>query len=261
MYKGIDTVARLNIKQAHILKDNGISFVGRYLVPEAYSKALTAQEVSELHSAGLAILLCWEIGASAVKGGAARGAQDGTYARSIAERLGVPAGTTIYFAVDYNITQNEYALAEEYIKAAQTALEKYDAGIYGHERLVDYLSTRFACAKYWQCVAWSQQFCAAANVRQYAWQNAKESTDMAQKIGVAVDMDKSDDMEGFWMPKEDHGKKPWYDTAMSWVEKNGIMMDGRPNDPVTRAEVATMLMRYHAKFGDEDSKNDSGLLS
>jgi len=50
-------------------------------------------------------------------------------------------------------------------------------------------------------------------------------------------------------PVETH----WYDTAMSWAERNEIMMDGRPNDPVTRAEVATMLMRYHAKFGNNDA--------
>lgn len=46
------------------------------------------------------------------------------------------------------------------------------------------------------------------------------------------------------IPLETH----WYDTAMSWVERNGIMMDGRPNDPVTRAEMATMLMRFQSKF-------------
>ena len=38
----------------------------------------------------------------------------------------------------------------------------------------------------------------------------------------------------------------WYDEAMKWAEDNKIMMDGRPNDPVTRAEMATMLMRYDA---------------
>lgn len=58
-------------------------------------------------------------------------------------------------------------------------------------------------------------------------------------------------------PKESH----WYDTAMSWVQHHGIMNDGRPNDTVTRAELATMLMRYHALFGEEDNRQDSGLLS
>ncbi len=38
----------------------------------------------------------------------------------------------------------------------------------------------------------------------------------------------------------------WYDEAMKWAEENKIMMDGRPNDNVTRAELATMLMRYDA---------------
>ena len=38
----------------------------------------------------------------------------------------------------------------------------------------------------------------------------------------------------------------WYDEAMQWASDNKIMMDGRPNDNVTRAELATMLMRYDA---------------
>ena len=41
----------------------------------------------------------------------------------------------------------------------------------------------------------------------------------------------------------------WYDEAMKWASDNKIMMDGRPNDPVTRAEIATMLMRYNDAFG------------
>ena len=35
----------------------------------------------------------------------------------------------------------------------------------------------------------------------------------------------------------------WYDGAMAWAEAAGLIRDGRPNDPVTRAELATVLQR------------------
>jgi hypothetical protein len=50
----------------------------------------------------------------------------------------------------------------------------------------------------------------------------------------------------------------WYDEAMGWAKAQGLIRDGRPNDPVTRAELATVLYRL---YGPEDSKEHSGLLS
>lgn len=38
-------------------------------------------------------------------------------------------------------------------------------------------------------------------------------------------------------------KTPWYAEAMQWAEDRGYIRDGRPNDPVTRAELATVLQR------------------
>lgn len=38
--------------------------------------------------------------------------------------------------------------------------------------------------------------------------------------------------------------RPWYADAMDWAAENGLINDGRPNDPVTRAEMATILRRY-----------------
>ena len=266
-YQGIDTAARISAAQAKILRDNGVSFVGRYLVPEAYSKALTANEAQSLRSAGLAILLCWEISAAAVKGGAARGAQDGAKAREIAEAMGIPEKACIYFACDYNIPNGELPFAEQYVKAAQAALgSKYEAGMYGPFALVDYLSVRGCCKKFWQCVAWSPRFLTEALTWQYQWQGSAEAKEMAAKVGFAVDMNVCNDemtKAGFWMPYDtyDDGDgtvvepQPWYAGAMAWAEEQGLMMDGRPNDPVTRAELATVLQRY------DDSKRFSGLLT
>lgn len=270
IYQGIDTAARITAAQARKLHENGVSFVGRYLIPPGYISALTPQEIADLRAAGLAILLCWELSAEAVKGGAARGAQDGARARELAEGFGAPAGTAIYFACDYNIPNADLIQAENYIRAAQAALGKYEAGIYGPLSVVEFLTARSACRKYWQCVAWSPRFSPDAQLRQYQWQRGEEAMALAQKCGIAaVDLDACEDLRaaGLWMPpanEYDDGeggvivepapqtpKKPWYADAMAWATAAGIINDGRPTDPVTRAELATVLQRFEARIDEK----------
>lgn len=252
-YEGIDTAARLTAAQARILRENGISFVGRYLVPETLWKALTAQEAADIRAAGLALMLCWELGGEDLKQGAAKGAEHGARARQLAEGLGVPSGTIIYFAVDYNAQPEDYPLIEQYMLAAQTAIgSKYVAGLYGHERIVEFLAQRGSVKKFWQCVAWSNMFSPFATVRQYAWQGDERSKAIQKLIGVAVDLDATETLAGMWMPQTEYADggdtiiepKPWYVEAMAWAKDNGLINDGRPNDPVTRAELATVLQRF-----------------
>lgn len=252
-YEGIDTAARLTAAQARILRENGISFVGRYLVPETLWKALTAKEAADIRAAGLALMLCWELGGEDLRGGAIKGAEHGSRARQIAEAMGVPCGTIIYFAVDYNAQPGDYPAIEQYMLAAQTALGgRYVAGLYGHERIVEFLAQRGSVKRFWQCVAWSNMFSPYATVRQYAWQGDERAKAIQQKIGVAVDLDSTETLAGMWMPQAEYDDggdtviepQPWYAEAMAWAKDNGLINDGRPNDPVTRAELATVLQRY-----------------
>lgn len=252
-YQGVDTVARISAEAAQILRENGISFVGRYLVPESLSKALTAKEAATIRDAGLAILLCWELETNAIRQGAQRGAQDGQRARKCAEDLGVPAGTCIYFACDYNIPYGDLQPAERYLKAAQTALGgKYVAGMYGPQKLMAYLSERNICRHLWQCVAWSSFFHDSVAVRQYEWQGGVNAKALAAKLGFDVDLDDCADMTaaGMWMPD---AAKPWYAEDMAWMEKHGLMLDGRPDDNLTRAELAAVVHRL-------EERRYSGLL-
>lgn len=256
-YKGVDTAATISKEAAQKLKAEGISFVGRYLVPTTMPKSIKANEIKGLRDAGLAILLCWEIGASDVKGGAERGKSDGERARHLAESFGVPAGTTIYFACDYNASEKDYPVIEQYIRAASDACYPYLAGMYGHAALVDYLASKGACHHFWQCVAWSYgRVSAHTSVYQYAWSGADESKAMQDKVGFAVDMDRTESMEGagLWLPpvpeydKPEEPKKPWYADDMEWIEEHHIMNDGRPQDNVTRAELAAVMHRFYNEF-------------
>ena len=289
MYLGIDTAARISAAQAKKLRENGVSFVGRYMVPPGMNKDLTADEITGLRNAGLAILLCWEIGAGDIKGGAARGAMDGSRAKALAKSFGVPECTTIFFACDFCPVQGDYPAIEAYMRAAQAACAPYVAGLYGPAKIIDYIAEQGACDKFWQCVAWSEgKISKYMNVYQYQWSGGPESKAMQAKIGIPVDMNRSEDLKaaGLWIPpyaSYDDGEggtiieptqpvQPmWYDEQMAWVKKLGLINDGRPNDNMTRAELATVLMRYDtiidAKILEamdllepEDEKKLSGLL-
>lgn len=273
-YLGIDTAARITAQQAKNLAAQGVSFAGRYLVPEGMGKDITAEEIAILHGAGLAILLCWELDAAAMKGGAAQGTKDASRASKLAEQFGVPAGTTIFFAADYDVPTYDLSACEQYMLAAQAAMPNYVAGIYGGERVVRYLTSRGSARKAWQCVAWTRDFADEANVRQYQWQGGAESLAMAKATGIlAVDMNRCDDLKkaGLWMPLFDQyddgdggvilapskpaaNPDPWYKPHMDWAAENGIMTDGRPNDNITRAETATVLHREDERVEERIEK-------
>ena len=262
MYQGIDTAARITAAQAAKLRQNGVGFVCRYIGPESWGKTITAEEIKILRDAGVAIMLCFESTASRMKGGARAGAEDAVTARNCAAALGVPAGTVIYFACDYDAPAADFASIEAYLRAAAMNIEQYGVGLYGGERTISAMSERGACFYFWQCVAWSNQFLPVADVRQYAWQGSADAKAMAAKIGVAVDLDQCADMSaaGLWLAKETQPAEPWYADTMRWAAKEGICDGTRPEDPATRAEVAQMLRNYNRRFEAEDSKARSGLL-
>ena len=269
-YQGIDTVAKITAAQARKLRENGVSFVARYITP---GKSLDAAEITALRDNGLAIMLCWESTADRMKGGAKAGAEDAERAAWYAKNLGVPAGTVIFFAADYDVPAADFPAIEAYLKTARYNIGDYGVGLYGPEKVVADMSSRGACYYFWQCVAWSNQRLPAADVWQYAWQGDARAKDMAAKCGIlAVDLDSAETLAGMWLPPAEEQPAHWYDEAMAWAEENGLIMDGRPNDCVTRAELATVLMRFDELIQKamiemilrqlpEDDKSYSGLLN
>ena len=259
-YHGIDTVRRFTAADAKKAVENGVRFVGRYLVPAAYPKALTSDEIRALRGAGLAILPCWEIGGADMRGGAARGAADGAAARKLAEGLGIPAGTAIYFACDFSPAASEFDTLAAYLRAAARELGAYRCGVYGSFAVVEGMARRGACDAFWQCCAWSGgRVSARAGVYQSQWQGGPEARALAEKLGFAVDLDTCADMAaaGLWLPEDPQAggarpepgntasgaAAPWYAADMAWAEARGLIRDGRPDDGVTRAELAAVLRR------------------
>jgi len=260
--KGVDTCVR--IPDAQKLKDNGVGFVCRYLVPEFYDKRVTADEAAGILGAGLGLLLCWETSASRAAEGAKAGATDGEKARKCAEALNVPESTAIYFAVDYLPPQHDYDAIEYYLRSAGVACAPYGCGIYGPFAIVEEMVRRIPTLYVWQCCGWSDgKVSSAADVYQYQWQGGADAKALAAQLGYAVDLNTCEDLQkaGMWLP---NAPEPWYAKAMKRAAELGLIRDGRPNDPVTRAELAVVLMRLcdgQENAYDEERNRPSGLLT
>lgn len=146
------------------------TFVARYLAitSEIPNKILTPIEAKAISDAGLDIVSVWENGAADTPEyfTRAHGERDGEYAYKLAESLGQPGGSPIYFAIDYDAPLkdllhgvNEYldaveqGLASAY--AASTTDRWYAVGIYGSGltcavlRVPDSRPTWLAEAQHW----------------------------------------------------------------------------------------------------------------
>ncbi len=250
-YKGIDTAARISASAAKKLKALGVSFAGRYLVPPGMNKELTAEEAKGLLDAGLAILLCWEIDAARAKRGGDVGAADGVRARQLAQEMGVPSGTAIFFAVDFMPVSGDYSAIQEYFLAAYAAVAPYRCGIYGPYDIVEAMKQRIPELVIWQCVAWSSgRISDHLTVYQRLWSGAEACKALQAKVGFPVDLNDAKTLEGLWTPQAP--SHPWYEDTVRWALKEGVVTEARPEDKATRAEVMQMIRNYNRRFEAED---------
>ena len=108
MAKACDCATVLNRQQALDLKNAGYTHVGRYLtgsVGDDYiPKFITVDEVKNIENAGLRVFPIYQDGGHKLKyfENPKQGSIDAQVAILAAERIGVPANTTIYFAVDFD---------------------------------------------------------------------------------------------------------------------------------------------------------------
>lgn len=252
-YLGIDTAAKINAVQAKTLRREGVSFACRYLVPESGNtawKAISAAEAQILRDAGLAVLLCWETTANRPKSGATAGAADGAEARKLAAAMGVPDGTVVFFAADYAVPQADYDAVYQYLVAASKAIYPYSAGLYGPEGIVGAMNERAACEFFWQCVGGSTKFLDCASVIQYESQYGADAIAMASKIGVAVDLDSAETLDGMWKPPAPRTEE---EDAIAWAKGVHIIDDSMRDV----SQTVLMLYRYFKTYEQEDTKNYS----
>jgi hypothetical protein len=139
MARGFDTTDNCGPKAAQI-KGAGYDFVARYLSRSTW-KLISSAEAQQLKAAGLAIVLVYEDGpTSADYFSSARGQVDGARAAQQARALSAPDGTAIYFAVDYDASNDDLSgVINQYFQGVNSALSsfsasgnpRYQVGVYG----------------------------------------------------------------------------------------------------------------------------------
>ncbi|MFB8772498.1 glycoside hydrolase domain-containing protein [Streptomyces broussonetiae] len=140
---GSDTRFEITASRAKWLYDNGYRVVGRYIYDPPGStldKEIKPGELATIFGAGLKVFPIYQDNARQLSDFTySQGYQHGLNAHQLASGYGFNRGTTIYFAVDYDATQDEidghpYGIVT-YFHGVQAALnsqgKKYNHGVYG----------------------------------------------------------------------------------------------------------------------------------
>ena len=127
--------------------------VGRYLTGTANGKRkfITFEEIKNIESAGLRVFPIYQDGGYKVQyfQNMKQGIEDAHTAITAAKRIGVPSGTTIYFAVDFDCYDYQMkSFIVPYFKKlnlvfnSETNNKKYKVGIYAPRYICSYISKK-----------------------------------------------------------------------------------------------------------------------
>lgn len=150
--KACDCSTVLNAQQALDLKSAGYQVVGRYLtgtVGGTTRKFMTFEEIENIKNAGLKVFPIYQDGGYRLDyfQDLRQGTADAHTAISAAKRIGIPSGTTIYFAVDFDCYGFQmtsfivpYFRKLKMIFKSSTNTKNYKIGIYAPRYICTYIS-------------------------------------------------------------------------------------------------------------------------
>jgi hypothetical protein len=165
------------------LRDGRIQFVARYYRdPDSHFPRLTAAEAQRLSALGLKIVAVFEAhSANPAYFSYARGYWDAVTAAQQAVAARQPAGSAIYFGVDFNAQGWQLASVEQYFRgvdegmaAAGRGRPPYEIGVYGSGAVCGVVKGS-GLARY----AWLSNSTAWAGVRTYQGWNIRQGTRFA----------------------------------------------------------------------------------
>jgi hypothetical protein len=133
---GCDASSACTESTISCLRDNNISFVGRYYSDTTHitGKKLTAGEAQLLSSSGFGLVAVYEDAPTESSYfSASRGIKDANGALAQALSVGQPAGSAIYFTVDYDAPQSDIDgnITDYFAAIAATLGTQYVVGVYG----------------------------------------------------------------------------------------------------------------------------------
>lgn len=128
-----DTRFEMTSARIEYLKENGISIVGRYLTGD--SKSLRPGEAQRLLNAGIRFFPIFQetyYSDDVTKYNYNLGVSDARKAISKARQYGIPAGNIIYFAIEFDPTQDQIdTYVVPYFQAIKENIGEYCVGVYG----------------------------------------------------------------------------------------------------------------------------------
>ncbi|SFK89581.1 protein of unknown function [Paenibacillus sp. 1_12] len=190
MTQGFDCATPLTAATAAAFRTKNFEFVARYLVPSSW-KALSRGEAEIITQGGLQIVSVYETTANRPLDGREAGLADGATALQLAIDMGQPAGSAIYFAVDFDASSAQMSSVADYIQAASETTPGYYTGVYGSYAVIEEMHKRGVCSRFWQTYAWSGgKKSDAMNIYQY-----QNDTTLN---GIIVDLNESYGKEGWW---------------------------------------------------------------
>lgn len=151
-----DCATQLSFEQAYALYLAGYRYVGRYLTGvvgrREIPKYLTEKEFDNVSRAGLRIFPIYQDGGYNIsyfsENPYAQGISDAVKAFSAAQKIGIPRGTYIYFAIDLDVKKDKiYELIIPYFKGIIKGLKYYQIGVYGTRNVCRIVKEVFAKEK------------------------------------------------------------------------------------------------------------------
>jgi hypothetical protein len=186
---------------ARSIKDNGIHFVARYYrKPDSRWPSLSAGEAKVISALGLNLVTVWESHSQHrdyfTYG---RGYWDAVSAYRQAKAVGQPAGSAIYFAVDFDARGADLVPVDQYFRGVTAGLagsnggtSEYKVGVYGSGAVCDSVK-RARLANY----TWLSNSTAWAGSSSFTAWNIRQGRPFAH-LGFNHDSDEAlDDYGGF----------------------------------------------------------------
>ena len=184
------------------IKAAGYEAVGLYLFRHSnYKEPLTRELAEKISAAGLYIVSVYEDGSPTSPGyfAAERGAIDGNAAELCAKKAGQPAGTPIYFTVDYDAAPGDLhaitAYFAEITRIWKSVSSPYTIGVYGSGAVCHRLLTAGMVSRCW--LSQSRGFDGYESFKDSGKANIVQG-EVSRLFGMDVDLDETNGDAGGW---------------------------------------------------------------
>lgn len=201
--KGIDRGVPLNNVELKHLKDNGYTFVCRYL-SKATWKRLTKQEALLISKNELFVVVVYQDFNNHVSRFTREiGITQANEAIRQAKAIGIPKDKPIYFAVDYDaISTSDFNAIYNYFRGviSVVSMSDYEVGVYGSYNTIVHVTKMFKDIIYtWQTYAWSKKKI-YENYSLYQYHNDTNiiADDKRTVLVQSVDLNYSNGAAGGW---------------------------------------------------------------